>query len=102
MITRKQFVSGFTLVGLGLIASPLLAVGQTEVLTERETAELELALQQLVQGHSTEQVKPWLNLQPEKILSREETRKGFKTTYRARNGSMVVLENFGQSITRFY
>lgn len=102
MITRKQFVSGFSLVGLGLLASPLLAVGSSDQLNEKEVAQLDMALQEMYQGHSTDKVKPWLVLQPKKILSRQETSKGFKTTYRAVNGNLVVLENFGKAVNRFY
>ncbi len=102
MITRKQFISGFSLVGLGLLASPLMATSLSDQLNERETAQLKIALQQMSLGHFTGQDKPWLVLQPKKILSREETQKGFKTTYRAMNGSLVVLENFGKPVNRFY
>ncbi len=102
MITRKQFIAGFSMVSLGLLASPLLAVGPSDQLNEKEKAQLDLAFDQLFQGHSTDQFKPWLTLLPVKILKRTETKKGYKTTYRARNGSVVVLENFGKPLTRFY
>lgn len=102
MITRKTFLYNSTLVGLGLLASPLGAAGTNNVLTEKEAAELNATLKQMNQGFATEQTSYTRDFQPKKIISRVENKKGYKTTFKAVNGSTVVLENFGKPLTRFY
>jgi hypothetical protein len=102
MISRKQFLYNSTLVGLGLLASPLGAAGTNEVLNERETAELDATLKQMSQGFSVDQTSYARGFQPKRVISRVEDKKGYKTSFRAVNGSTVVLENFGTAVTRFY
>jgi len=102
MITRKRFLYNSTVIGLGLLASPLGAAGTNQVLTAKETAELNATLKQMSQGFSTNQPQYLHGFQPKKLISREENKKGYKTTFRAVNGNIVVLEDFGAAVTRFY
>lgn len=102
MITRKRFLYNSTVLGLGLLATPLGAAGANQLLTTREAAELDATLRQMRQGLSANQAQYSRGFQPKKLVSRVENKKGYKTTFRAVNGSLVVLEDFGRAVTRFY
>lgn len=84
------------------MASPLGATNSNAILTEKEAAILGATLNEMEQGFSIDQTSYLLSFQPKKVLSRVENKKGSKTTFRAVNGSLVVLEDYGTAVTRFY
>lgn len=101
MISRKQFLYNSTLVGLGLLAAPLGAAGTSNLLTEKEAAELAPVLDQINLGFSVDGSSYAREFQPKKVISRVENKKGYKTTFQAMNGSTVVIKNYGKTVVRF-
>lgn len=102
MLTRKNFIQGVAVFGVGLLAAPLKAATPSALLTKREAKDLDALLCTIAENQQDDAVDVSATFKPNKVLKRVETAKGYKTTFRTGNGVVVELENFGTPISRIF